>query len=63
MASHQKTSSPFFYVFPKKQVFEAWCLTFKKGNKLKVSENRVLRKKLGPKGGEVIGSGVDSLIS
>jgi hypothetical protein len=35
--------------------YEAWSLTLKEGHRLRVSENRVLRKTFGPKRDEVTG--------
>jgi hypothetical protein len=35
--------------------FETWCLTLREGHRLRVFENRVLRRICGPKRDEVMG--------
>jgi hypothetical protein len=42
-------------IFPVLNGCETWCLTLKEEHRLRVFENRVLRRIFEPKGGEVTG--------
>jgi hypothetical protein len=43
--------------------FQTWSLTLKKERRLRVFENRVLRRKFGPKRDEVPGNGENYIMS